>query len=312
MPLPTTESQAERGFTLIELLVVIAIIAVLIGILVPTLGRARDSARTVVCLSNHRQIGVAWGSYVADEQQYPWGERPDEVPLGSLPNDHPYRYYSNQAQWGWGGVHWFGVDDDGDPILRNTGGTPLPGRRPVNSYMGARVIEEGNGAGFLCPSDDGLRIFNKPDRETPWPDLATNTDDPDDKRVWKQIGTSYIANQSLYQSIPSGHLDSRGEPITVFAPGAGPEDQRVTLSNLVMVTDYGQQWIARQYATRTTDFMRDFVWLGYWHGEGRANMLMADGSARNTTTDFDASSYYYTYDAFTYKPPPPDDGDDGG
>lgn len=52
-----------RGFTLIELLVAIAVIAVLIGIMLPTLGQARKSARSLVCLSNIRQIEVAHALY---------------------------------------------------------------------------------------------------------------------------------------------------------------------------------------------------------------------------------------------------------
>ena len=61
----------KKAFTLIELLVVISIIALLMAILMPALGKAREQAKKVVCMSNMRGAITAVSAYRADNQDYP-------------------------------------------------------------------------------------------------------------------------------------------------------------------------------------------------------------------------------------------------
>ena len=92
----------RRGFTLVELLVVIGIIALLIGVLLPVLGRARASSRQLKCLSNLRQIGVVdqiyqneWKSFHMPAY-YGWSQASGGWPMSTppaIPPSGPRHYW---------------------------------------------------------------------------------------------------------------------------------------------------------------------------------------------------------------------------
>ncbi|MEL6394528.1 MAG: prepilin-type N-terminal cleavage/methylation domain-containing protein [Planctomycetota bacterium] len=128
-----------RGFTLIELLVVIAIIALLIGILLPALGGARGSARSLLASSNMRQIAIGWEIYagehrgvvvpgqpgrsdVADENLYDIGNGLHYRPrwfavLGGTIGDYTYREASEDP----GDEHSLEIANElfVDPVVRD-------------------------------------------------------------------------------------------------------------------------------------------------------------------------------------------------
>ncbi|MBN9691134.1 MAG: type II secretion system protein [Verrucomicrobia bacterium] len=120
MHLPAS-SQASRAFTLIELLVVVAIIAILAGLLLPALSRAKLQGDRVACLNNLRQVGLASSLYLDDH-------------AGRVPTMMAYG----------------GRRDDYASLERNSDATVLYGGIPS-------LLKLGDGRSWRCPADKILR-----------------------------------------------------------------------------------------------------------------------------------------------------------
>ena len=131
---------ARRGFTLVELLVVIGIIAVLIGILMPALSKARQQANQTKCMSNLRSIGQAIAMYAAEQNGF------------LLPG-----YVSNDAGGGAGLEHY---------------GTILVGLKYLPAPEAPTVASDAESnddqlSVFRCP--DGLPDKHESGGGAPWP-----------------------------------------------------------------------------------------------------------------------------------------------
>jgi len=264
----------RRGFTLVELLVSIAIIAVLIGLLFPALGFARQRSWDAGCLANMKHSSTAWQAYTVDHGHFPHAELPDDM-------------QRLQTQM-WAGVDWYS-----DELRQNGEGTP-DADRPLNAYLGMDPRQTTGGDVVRCPGDDrmfytdveGFTLGEPNVQELPHPDPRyRNSRSPDGNRSFHGcFGNSYLANDWAWvsPSAPFGFDASRESHRRLWLSFEnGPEDYEDP-SRFVLLTEHGIGNVMR-LTTYRAEF--DFNTLAYQqhnfrHGEYRSAMAFLDGAAR--------------------------------
>ena len=229
----------RAGFTLIELLVCIAIIALLISLLLPALGKAREAGKSAVCLSNEHNMALALTGYLNDNKGYFPGDHRQSGPTSWITWAPRLRRYMNgerrtfwcpsaNKDYKWEKIEgYIPFSGEGNPVLYGyeQGERPLQGNEFFTyGYNGWGTTEWavphlGLG-GHVAPMEAGVTDsdFEKPHREPNEARVITPSDmiaigDSFADRFWDQ----WITPQVNYPNSHPGKRHSGGAQILFVA-----------------------------------------------------------------------------------------------
>ncbi|MEO0483068.1 MAG: prepilin-type N-terminal cleavage/methylation domain-containing protein [Planctomycetota bacterium] len=257
---------ARRAFTLIELLVVIAIIALLIGILLPSLASARSAAQTTVCASRLSQLGIAVTLYLGDHDRtlpqvlVPVGPGQFTV-VGSL-------FGGKKGQLPFLGIDEFGAE-----------------RRPLNGYLSS---------GEDPPRDDEPGVFEVEAFRSPADRGAGATGIPGFESVesmYDLVGASYTLNDHAPDTNPFG------DDFPTLVPSGG--------GRMPYVANESRTWVLGSHPIYNDDDGADRR-MRWYDSESeprpRANLLFLDSHVKRRVSVAEGTTA--TTDDYTFLPVP--------